>query len=273
MRFRFPMSAALVAALTMVGGTAALAQDDEAEPVEEGACPYCLDVLDSEDFGVVPMGELVAGEPISHWARQADEWFLSMPFDEHYGPQNDCQASQGGPVFFLQNGPFGMTSHFTCEIQPDQYVLLQPGGGASTSADEPAEDLLAQTLHNSMFITNPRVIVDGTEIQVGGSTWISNDPFTVELPEGNILGMPAGEVTTHTGGWFVMLEPLAPGKHTVVLSDDWLAPAIAPWDVDAESGVLNEEFAPIGSTVQAWATFDITVPGGEEEAMDEAASE
>ena len=273
MKARTVFSAALALAHTIPATTMVLAQDEEAAPAEEGECIYCLDVLDSTDFGVVPMGELVAGEPISHWAQEADKWFLSMPFDEHYGPQNDCQASQGGPVFNIQNGPFGMGMHFECEIQPDQYVLVQPGGGMSTSADESPEDLVKQTLHNSMFITNPRVIVDGQEIQMGGSTWISNDPWTYELPEGNILGEPAGEVTVHSAGWFVMLEPLAPGSHTIVVSDDWLAPAYAPWDVDTETGTLNEEFVPIGSPVQAWATFDITVAGGDEEATGEAAAD
>ena len=55
--------------------------------------------------------------------------------------------------------------------------------------------------------------------------------------------------------------------------DGWNAPAIAPWDVDTETGVLNEEFTPIGSTVHATAIFDITVPGGEEEMAEDADAE
>ncbi len=124
MKKRFAMGAALVAAISMVGSTAVFAQDDEMGSEEDGTCLYCIDVLDAGDFGVVPMGELVAGEPISHWVRKRDEWFLGTPFDEHYGPQNDCQALQGGPVFHLSNGMFGATAHYECEIQPDQYVLI-----------------------------------------------------------------------------------------------------------------------------------------------------
>lgn len=274
MKKRFAMSAALAAALSMVGMQAALAHHDEdSAAAEEPECIYCLDVLQSKDFGVVPMGELVAGEPISHWAHLADEWFLGMPVDQHYGPQQDCQASQGGPVFFLQNGPFGRTSHFECEIQPDQYVLITPGGGMSSSPDEPAESLVAQTLHNSMFMNNPRVNINGTDFPVGGSTWIVGEPFSFQLPENNILGAPAEEITVHTAGWYVMLEPLSPGTHSIVVSDDWLAPAYAPWDVDAETGVLNEEFVPVGSPVKAAAVFDITVPdpeGGTDEAAADA---
>ena len=86
MRKRFALSAAMAAALSMATAPAIMAEDDpEVMLTEEGTCPYCLDVLDSKDFGVVPMGELVAGEPISYWAQKADEWFLSMPFEEHRG--------------------------------------------------------------------------------------------------------------------------------------------------------------------------------------------
>jgi len=240
---RFAMSAALVAAVSIVGSTAVFAQDED---------------LDARDFGVVPMGELVAGEPISHWARKRDEWWMGMPFDEHYGPQNDCQASQGGPVFNLNNGMFGGTAHYECEIQPDQYVLITPGGWGNASPDRPAEELTAQTLHQAMFMTNPRINVDGRDIPVGGSTWIMDDPFTIELPEDNLEGLPAGEATMQTMGWFVMLEPLAPGKHTIVISDDLLVPAPTP-----------EGSAPVGTPIQATAFFDITVPGGDDEAAAE----
>jgi len=263
------MSVALVAALSMVGSTAVFAQDDEVGSAEDDTCLYCLDLLDAGDLGVVPMGELVAGEPISHWARQLDRWFASMPFDEHYGPQNDCQASQGGPVFNLMNGQFGTTSHYECEIQPDQYVLITPGGSGNGSPDRPVEELVAQTLNEAMFITNPRINVDGRDIPVGGSAWIMDDPFTLDLPEDNLFGMPAGESTWQTMGWFVMLEPLAPGKHTIVISDDVLEPAVAPGDIDPQTGTLNEGFVPVGTTIDATAVFDITVPGGDDEAAAE----
>lgn len=269
MKKRFAMSAALVATLTMVGGTAVFAQDDETGSVEDGTCLYCIDVLDAADFGVVPMGELVAGEPISHWVRKRDEWFLATPFDEHYGPQNDCQAGQGGPVFHLSNGMFGATAHYECEIQPDQYVLIGPGGAGNGSQDLPVEELIAMTLDEAMFITNPRINVDGRDVPVGGSAWVMDDPFTLDMPEDNLFGMPAGETTWQTMGWFVMLEPLAPGKHTIVISDDLLETAIAPGDIDPQTGVLNEEFAPVGTPIQATAFFDITVPGGDDEAAAE----
>jgi hypothetical protein len=266
---RSAMSVALVTALSMVGSTAVFAQDDEAGSAEDGTCLSCLYDLDARDFGVVPMGELVAGEPISHWARKRDEWWMSMPFAEHYGPQNDCQASQGGPVFNLNNGMFGATAHYECEIQPDQYVLITPGGWGNASPDRPAEELTAQTLNQAMFMTNPRINVDGRDIPVGGSSWIMDDPFTIDLPEDNLEGLPAGEATMQTMGWFVMLEPLAPGKHNIVISDDLLVPAIAPEDIDPETGVLNEEFVPVGTPIQATAFFDITVPGGDDEAAAE----
>jgi hypothetical protein len=96
-----------------------------------------------------------------------------------------------------------------------------------------------------------------------------DDPFTLDMPEDNLFGMPAGETTWQTMGWFVMLEPLAPGKHTIVISDDLLETAVAPQDIDPETGVLNQEFAPVGTPIQATAFFDITVPEGDEEAAAE----
>ncbi len=148
-------------------------------------------------------------------------------------------------------------------------MLVTPGGSGNASQDKSAEELTALTLNEAMFMTNPRVNVDGRDIPVGGSAWIMDDPFTVELPEGNLDGLPAGEATVQTMGWFVMLEPLAPGKHTIVISDDLLETAVASENIDPQTGVLNEEFATVGYPIQATAFFDITVPGGDDEAAAE----
>ena len=48
------------------------------------------------------------------------------------------------------------------------------------------------------------------------SYWVVSPSTPVELPEGD-LRMPAGVVDIVGGGWYAMIEPLAPGTHTIVV--------------------------------------------------------
>jgi len=255
MNKRFTLGVALVATLSIFGTSVALAQD------EDPAFSYELDPLHASDFGVVPNSELVDGQPLTYWVEQIDDWFALTPFDEHPGPQNDCQAAQGGPVFFLSNVRFGTTQIYDCEIGVDQYVLVAIGGGFGFG-DEPGdtpEAMYKLSLDNSMMLWNPELILDGRWIPVGGSTWFQREAFPLELPEGNLFGAPAGPYTAISNGWYMMLEPLSPGQHSIIVRDDTLQPVISTQDVGV-GNVVADDPSGVGETITATAVFNITVP-------------
>jgi hypothetical protein len=264
MKKRLMLSVALVATFSIVGNATVFAQDEEAAPAEVPDFHYFLEPLHASDFGMVPSSGQVDGAPISLWAERFVDWFLTTPFDQHPGPQNDCQAGAAGPVFFLSNVRVGTTQIYQCTVGADQRILVSPGFGFGFG-DEPGdtpEAMFDISLDNSMMLLNPEVIVDGRSLPLGGSTWFQRDPFTLELPEGNLFGAPAGSYNGISNGWFVMLEPLAPGEHSIIVRDDTFQPVISPDDV-AEGNVVIDDPRGIGETVTATAVFNITVPEDE----------
>lgn len=252
MKKRITLGVALAATLSLVSTAAVVAQDEQP--------PYSLEPFAPGDFGAVSITEQVDGQPITYWIERAGEWFWLPPMSEHPGVQGDCQLGQGGPVFFLHNVRFGTAQVFDCTIGTDQHILVSPGGGFgfNTEPDETPEGLYQMSIDNSMTITDPEVVVDGRSIPMGGSTWYQRDPYALDLVEGNLFGYPAGEVTAVSNGWWVMLAPLEPGPHTVVISDTTLMPAISPGDIDP-SGLVVGDPSPVGETARATAVFNITV--------------
>lgn len=61
------------------------------------------------------------------------------------------------------------------------------------------------------------VTVDGgTPVDIGSDRFLAVSPQgTAQLPEGNIFGVPPGEMTFVTAGHVAMLRPLPPGAHTI----------------------------------------------------------
>jgi len=263
---RFALSVALVAALSIAGTPAIFAQDDAA-PADDGPGlgGFELEPVSASDFGLVPHSATVAGESRAHWIGQLEDWFALTPFDEHYGPQGDCQAAQDGPVFFLSNVPFRMFATYDCVIEPDKHILINIGGGFGFG-DEPEDTLEVvynNALDNSFAVFNPFLIVDGEQIPVGGSSWYQPEAKVLDLPEGNLFGAPAGPYNSSGNGWYLMLEPLEPGQHTILIGDETVTPAIK-----ADFGVVADPPERGFETLTAYVAFDIEVPGGDD--MDEA---
>jgi hypothetical protein len=272
---RFALSLAMVAALAAAATPAVLAQEgttSEGEPEGIQQDDWWMQPISATDFGLVPNSALVEGQPKDFWVEQLGDWFALTPFDEHYGPMGDCQAHQDGPVFFLSNIPFGMFEIYDCVIEPDKHILIDIGGGfgLSDEPDETLEVMSSGSRDNAFTTTDPFLIIDGQKVPVGGSMWHERPAREIELPEGNLFGLPPGPYNTAGNGWYVMLEPLSPGHHTILVGDETIMSVIRPDDFD-------EDGNPTGNGTRGWETltafvaFDDEVPDGEAEAesMDE----
>jgi len=250
MNKRIAMSAALAATLAMVGAPTAFAQDDaEAAAAESSAEEEGPLFPSMEHFGAVNVAEETAGRTIEDWAREMILW-MNAPIDQNALETGDCNIGQGGDVFFLQNTWLGTTIVEQCTIPAGTNILAFPGGGFgfNTEPDETPEGLKAFGRQMGQFFNDPKIIVDGKSVPVGPSAWVDTEPFDYEVPENNIFGgYPPGTVTAHYGGWFVMLEPLEVGEHTIILADDSINPVR-----DADGNVHYTEGT-------AYAAYEITV--------------
>ena len=258
MKNRFALSVALAASMTMAGTSAALAQD-EAEAEDTGMPPGLPTMA---DFGAVDRHVDVADRSLEDWAHDMMLWANGSKNNDVIST-GDCTVGQDGPVFFLQNTWLGEVLVLDCTIPADTYILALPGGGFgfNTEEDETAEDLDDMGLLMGQWFSDPEIIVDGRQIPVGPSSWIHREPFEFTIPENNVWDYPAAGLETLAGygGWFVMLEPLEPGEHTIILADDSSGPAF----------VRDDEV--IYSTGTAYAVYNITVP--EPEAAEDDMSE
>ena len=250
MKKRYALSVAMVAALSMAGAPAALAQDEaaaeEAAPAEGNGMPPGFPTM--ADFGAVDRHMEVEGRPLEDWAHDMALW-MNGAKDHDVIATGDCTVGQEGPVFFLQNTWLGEVMILDCTIPADTYILASPGGGFgfNTEEGETAESLHDMGLAMSQWFSGPELIVDGQHIPVGPSSWIDREPFEFSVPENNIWDAPSMDTLASYAGWYVMLEPLEPGPHTIVLADDSSGPARV------------EDDEVIYSTGTAYAVYNITV--------------
>ncbi len=61
---------------------------------------------------------------------------------------------------------------------------------------------------------SPQCTVDGTPVPVSE---VETGLLTIDLPEDNILGVPAQQAFSVAHGWVVQLPPLPPGTHQITI--------------------------------------------------------
>jgi hypothetical protein len=167
---------------------------------------------------VYPPDAEVAGASQSEWMARRWQWLLGLPIGANPGQDASgaaCGVGQGGPVFFLpSNLP-------PCEVPAGAPVVVPVIGSLCTTADPGVEegetDLRACAEGDADRYTAVRVWVDGEELAGADAYRFTTDRFSAELPDHNILGAPAGEVEAAASGWQVILPPLTPGEHEVVV--------------------------------------------------------
>jgi hypothetical protein len=198
----------------------------------------------------------VYGKTYGEWGREWWKWALSFP--DGRNPVQDetgefCKLGQAGRVWFLA-GSFGVTGvERKCTIPAGKAIFYplvnsfwidEPGDEVVT--DEEVRALLAttsggdgacqltstlDTFDTPNFGELPAPVTALLQPVVRAQT----PKFSIELPEGNLLGFPPGPNERLIGeGYWVMLPPLKPGKHTLTLHGAACA--------ENEEGILEKTF-------------------------------
>jgi hypothetical protein len=165
-------------------------------------------------------GVLVEGVSQDEWLARHWQWTLSLPASGNPGQDvsgRSCANGQSGPVFFIpRNFP-------SCTVPAGKSILIPIAGTeCSTSESVPftgttEEELRSCAAQETERYTNIRVTVDG-EIVPNITSYRSSSPlFAVSLPEGNVLGAPSGVMWAVADGYQVMLGPLPPGEHEIIV--------------------------------------------------------
>jgi len=184
-----------------------------------------------------------------HYGRTYGEW--GAAFWQWLGPQLAAdEANCGGPsptpgVWFGGGGPVGGEPiTLACTVPADTALFFpvltaecsEAEGNGTTEAE-----LRACAIELVDAITDAAVTIDGAAVQVIPRYRAQSPLFTFTLPQDDLFGAPPGPTRAIADGYWIMLAPLSPGKHTVSFHA-----VISPPDAE-----------PISTTV----TVEITVAG------------
>jgi hypothetical protein len=169
--------------------------------------------------GVYPPDSPPYNLTYGEWSAKWWQWVLSLPQD--INPLVDqtgehCAQAQSGPVWFLA-GTFGGSVERTCTI-PEGKAILFPilnSGNVKTDPSETEEDLRVTTKE---AVDNPAILeasIDGVPLHNLQNYRAESPLFNVTLPEGNIFGVPELNSEAVSDGYWIMLQPLPVGDHSV----------------------------------------------------------
>ena len=197
----------LLLAFVVAGGlVSTLVRDDDLATVD--GLPVVRS--DAEAHGVTP----------AEWSARHWEWTLGIPIATNPGLDvtgATCGDGQVPPVFFVP-------SNFPpCQV-PAGWSILIPLVGSECSTVEPApyhgqtpDELRACAEQGVNRYVNIVVRIDGELVPDVEEYRVVSQPALITLPKHNVLGAPAGEVTVVGDGYQVMLAPLSPGDHEIIV--------------------------------------------------------
>jgi hypothetical protein len=130
-----------------------------------------------------------------------------------------CAVSQQGPVWFLAGTDGGLAER-TCTIPAGKAILFPIintessfEGNPQVKTDEGLRAMVKDFIDKTTVL---EVTVDGhklTDLQKYGA---QSPKFTLNYPPDNVVGFPPNTSSqSFTDGYWIILEPLAAGKHEI----------------------------------------------------------
>lgn len=176
--------------------------------------------------GVVPVNSNSQGKTYGELSEEWWKWATSIPASSNpllANGQVDASIGQSGDVWFLA-GTLGGFAERTCEIPAGKALFFPIINVVDTSSVPPIKNnlntqkaLKAVTTEFINNVTTHDVTVDDINLD---NFRVGSKLFVVKLPEGNIfeyLGEvePAGSYRAVSDGYWIMLESLSKGIHTI----------------------------------------------------------
>jgi len=172
--------------------------------------------------GILPPHSTPNGKSYGEWAAEWWKWAYAIPEDENpvVDPTGEyADVGQSGHVWFLAGTFGGDPVVRECEVPAGKALFFPiinlvwvtvPG---EEWDEEFARELLAWILD---FAEDLSCEIDGEPVQNIERYRVQSPVFTVDLPEGNVLGLDPGEYGPCVDdGYYLMLAPLCCGEHTI----------------------------------------------------------
>lgn len=156
------------------------------------------------------------------WIARYFNWSAQIPEPvhprEHYTPER-CSTNQSSPVWFLGEIFVGNETR-TCTIPSDMAILLPTQSGVCWND---GKDIIPMDANGALRCAMEcddfamvNATIDGKFTNL--ESYRTQSPFfEITVVEDNVWGDPAGKFKGAVAdGYFVFLEPLPPGNHTLV---------------------------------------------------------
>ena len=182
--------------------------------------------------GIAPPQSSSHGLTCGQWAAKWWQWALSIPADQNPVADPTGQfagVGQSGPVWFLA-GSFGGDVDRTVVIPAGKSIFMPVYNwifGSSVWDCDPTNpgvpcDVPTLRQKAAESTTSALVVeawIDGVQVNnIRDYRGISPQPFPIVIPEGNVLGNPAGTYCPQVAdGYWLMLRPFATGTHTIAI--------------------------------------------------------
>ncbi len=170
---------------------------------------------------ILAPGAKVAGRTAARWSETFYHRFFTLPAAEAPfagGSADPCLH----PVRRLLIFGGGTTSE--CVVTADTRVLLGVFGGECSDVEEPpfqGATATARLACAKAFVDGVSALsltVDGRAVKHLFRHRGATRDMTLDMQEGNVLGVAAGPVHSTADGYQVFLRPLAPGRHKIEAS-------------------------------------------------------
>jgi len=173
----------------------------------------------------LPPGAAPYGLTLGEWAAEWWKWVLTAPVQVN--PVLDttgahCDVGQRGQVWFLA-GSFGsdpVVRRCTVPVGRSLFfpVMNMAWIGFPTDPPMTVDEMLAIVAPVEQA-TGLAVLVDGVPVPDLSRYLVTSPVFSAVAPADNIADLPAGSLFSPclSEGFYVMLSPLAPGRHTVAI--------------------------------------------------------
>lgn len=176
------------------------------------------------DAMLLPPEGKVDGETFGALTARWWQWAERMPIAPFLDPDGRlCELGQEGPVWFLAGTDGTFNAQRECVIPADRYVLVPVINMRYSNPRRHGRDALpipCNVLQQSAAVNNERLasaiaLIDGVPVTDVARYRVRSDGCFPLVPEGEDV------VTTAADGYWLLLKPLPPGRHTVTIGANY----------------------------------------------------
>jgi hypothetical protein len=157
------------------------------------------------------------GVSYEQWAKQWVRYAFEAPAPTNPLLNQTCTSTLFGLITFVPAAiDTGLDAD--CSVNWGTTLLLSPGGSICSDGPGPGPSPTCASEEFSL-VDDASLTIDGRPVVALERFVVSTSQFTLNLPADNLFEVPPGPSPSFFTGYMVAFLVLAPGEHTIVMSD------------------------------------------------------